>query len=45
MTRLQVRFLQPLEDDGGKDFFNVFVLHQVSTGGAPGYGGSFGSAG
>lgn len=25
----QVRFLRPLEDDGGKDFFNVFVLHQV----------------
>lgn len=28
-ARLQVRFLRPLEDDGGKDFFNVFVLHQV----------------
>ncbi|CAM9386970.1 unnamed protein product, partial [Ectocarpus sp. 12 AP-2014] len=24
----KVRFLRPLEDDGGKDFFNVFVLHQ-----------------
>lgn len=27
--RVQVRFLRPLEDDGGKDFFNVFVLHQA----------------
>lgn len=25
----QVKFLRPLEDDSGKDFFNVFVLHQV----------------
>lgn len=24
-----MKFLRPLEDDGGKDFFNVFVLHQV----------------
>lgn len=29
LSDLQVRFLRPLEDDGGKDFFNVFVIHQV----------------
>eukprot|EP00752_Nemacystus_decipiens_P013425 g11888.t1 len=28
LQKKKVRFLRPLEDDGGKDFFNIFVLHQ-----------------